>query len=403
MTPLLVTNKKWTFQEGYAWGLLFFAGHLTWFASIVYTQGQGAMRMGAYFGLVAYLSLYSGFWLWFKNLLDNRYVSNIQNHNGKCVASCCTWIISTVTFIYLTCYCSMAIFDCFEGYPLINPLLPLVSWPWYLQPIAYLGAINYWIIIVLVNVSIASLYKKFDIKTLTFLIVLLGFPALFYRNSKKITVSKDGMFYLQPTWNEKNLTPYQIFDEIGKQLDQLATQHTDIKFVFIPESGFCGNLFYWRNQLDRWTGLFSDTTTIFIGAHRYDLDGKKSFNSLYQICDGKIVTIYDKQHLMIFVERIPQLLPLFSGLFTTDDCVFSYPVHDQSKMIMAGFQPIICSELFYEKKKIVKDVPILFICNDSWLSLDYAKQLAKRSSRLYGLRHRLPIVYVGAYDWEIIQ
>ena len=400
MIPLIVTHNTLGFKEGYTWGLLFFGGHFMWLASIVYNQGQGVMRMGAYFGLVAYFSLYSGFWLWFKQLLDG-YVSRIQNHNGKCVASCCTWVISTVTFICLTCYCSMALFDCFEGYPLINPLLPLVSWSWYLEPIVYLGTFSYWIIIVFVNVSIVSLYKKFDIKTLIFLMMLLGFPALFYRYSEKIIVKKDGIFYLQPTWNDRKFTPHQIFDAIGKQIDQLAMQHSNIKFVFIPESGFPCNLLHWGKKLDRWTSLLPDTTTIFIGAHRYH-EGKV-FNSLYQIQDGKIVQMYDKEHLMVCVERIPRWLSISSGLFTTDDCVFSYPMHDQSNLIMAGFQPIICSELFYEKKKVVRGVPILFVCNDSWLSLDYAQQLGKRSARLCSLQYRLPIVYVGAYDWEIIQ
>ncbi len=400
MIPLIITHRTLGFKEGYAWGLLFFGGHFIWVALTVYSQGQGAMRMLAYLSLVAYFSLYSGFWFWFKQLLD-RYVNTIQNLNRKCVASCCTWVISTVTFLCLTCYCSMALLGSFEGYPLMNPLLPLVSWQWYLQPIVYLGTLSYWIIIISVNISIANLYRKCDRVTLTFLILFIGFPALFYQYAHKTYLKKETMFYMQPTWNDKNLTPVQMFHEIGRQLDQVAMNHPDVQFVFIPESGFPCNLLHWGKKLDCWTSLFSDTTTIFIGSHRYDQD--KVFNSLYQICDGKIINIYDKQHLVLGVERIPLWLPLLSGLFTTSDCVFSYPLHDQSNMIMAGFQPVICSEMFYGTKKILKDTPVLFVCNDSWFSLDYAQELAKRCARLCNLKHRVPIVYVASDSWEIIE
>jgi hypothetical protein len=50
----------------------------------------------------------------------------------------------------------------------------------------------------------------------------------------------------------------------------------------------------------------------------------------------------------------------------------------------------------------VQDKPILFICNDSWLALDYAKQLAKRSAKLYSLRYQVPLVYVGSYDYALL-
>jgi hypothetical protein len=80
--------------------------------------------------------------------------------------------------------------------------------------------------------------------------------------------------------------------------------------------------------------------------------------------------------------------------------VFSYPAKNQKNI--GGFQPCICSELFFEKKKSAQSDPILFICNDAWLGLDYAKDLAKRSAQLYNLLHQVLIVYVGSYGMEII-
>lgn len=404
MLPLLVTNKDnvYGFKAGCVWGLIFFGGHLAWLASIVYVKGQGDGCMLVYFAAVAYFSLFSGFWLWFTQLLVYRWVSKIKNLNRKCVALCCTWVISTVTFICITCYCSLAIFVCLDGYPFIHPLLPLVSWTWYIRPVAYFGTIAYVIIIVVVNVTVASLYRKVDGATLIFLLMLLGFPALFQPPLYKVNVHTSEMVYLQPAWNDTRLPSAHMFYEIARQLDCLALHNPHVKFVLIPESGFAYNLLDWRNRLDAWTSLFDDVT-IFIGAHRHDKG--KVFNSLYQINNGKIINYYDKSHLVPFVERMPDWvswIPVFNCVFTTHDQVFSYPIQDQAHVDVAGFQPFICSELFFEGKRPVQDKPILFICNDSWLALDYAKQLAKRSARLYSLRYQLPIVYVGSYDWEVI-
>ncbi len=409
--PLFVTddNNAYGFKAGYTWGLLFFGGHLAWLAYIVYTKGQGCSRMVFYFAAVAYFSLFSGFWLWFKQLLVFRYVRKIKNLNRKWAALCCTWVISTVTFICLTCYCSLAICGCFEGYPFINPLLPLVSWTSWIRPIFQFGTIFYWILIVVVNLSIANFYKIPTINSLIFACLIIFSPSIylmFYKNKNdKNFIKKSDIIYLQPTWNATSLTSAQTFYEIGRHLDKIAATHPDAKFIVIPESGFAYNLMDWENKLNVWTSLFDDIT-IFIGGHFYD-DCGNIFNSLYQISDGKIIARYDKQHLVPFVERIPHWIswmPILKDVFADQSCYFSYPDHDQSSVIMAGFKPRICSELFFTKPTcgpFVNKWPILFICNDSWFALDYARNLAKRSARLYSLQYHVTIVYVGWYDGKV--
>lgn len=449
MLPILITDidNRYGFKAGFVWGLLFFGGHLVWLAVTVYNEGRGNGRMILYFAAVAYFSLFSGFWLWLKQFLEFRLVSNIKNFNRKCVASCCTWVISTVTFICLTCYCSLAIFGCFDGYPFINPLLPLVSWTWYIRPISYFGTIPYLILIVVINLSIANLYKRCTINSLMFVLLIISSPAAFSIFNKKINVkeniNKHEIFYLQPTWsgvalnelcpdkNAMSLTSAQTFYEIARQLDVVAIHSPKVKFIVIPESGFAYNLMDFENKLDAWTSMFDDVT-IFVGAHRASQPSPKAtadaahkatavaapikgasraneqekiFNSLYQISNGKIINWYDKTHLVPFVERIPywvRWIPILKDVFTTHEHTFSYPEHDQSELVMAGFRPCICSELFLNKNRPVNNKPILFICNDSWLALDYAKDLAKRSAMLYSMQHNVPIVYVGSYDWDII-
>ncbi|MDP3788499.1 MAG: hypothetical protein Q8Q60_04280 [Candidatus Chromulinivorax sp.] len=289
----------------------------------------------------------------------------------------------------------------------MNPLLLLVSWTSWIRPVSYFGTISYWILIVLVNLSIANVYNRPTINSLIFIMLIICCPSmisLFVKNKNdKFFIKKNEFFYVQPTWSDVHVDAAQTFYEIARRLDHIAMSDPEVKFVVIPESGFAYNLMGWENKLNVWTSLFDDVT-IFIGGHFYD-DCGNIFNSLYQISDGKIIARYDKQHLVPFVERMPswiQWIPILKDVFIQDSCTFSYPEHDQSDVIMAGFQPRICSELFLNKNRPVNNKPILFICNDSWLALDYARNLAKRSAKLYSLQYQVPIVYVGSYDCQII-
>jgi len=225
---------------------------------------------------------------------------------------------------------------------------------------------------------------------------------LFQPVLKNKIIKKNEMIYLQPTWNDQPLTQAQTFYEIGKRLDWIAIHYPTVKFVLIPESGFAYNLLDWENKLGAWTSLFSSETSIFIGAHRYEQD--KKFNSLYQIQDGKIINWCDKNHLVPFVERIPWIcksIPVLHNFFTDQHAVFSYPITKNRKI--GGFESIICSELFCKDIKPSQDAPILFICNDSWFCLDYAKELAMRCVKLYSMRYSVPVIFVGSDRFEIIE
>lgn len=397
LLPILVSDRdnSYGFKAGYTWGIICFGLHLIWFATLAYANGKGNARILVYVAMVAYFSLYSGFWLWFKQLLVNRWVNQLSTKKGKCVALCCTWVISTVIFLYLTSYCSLAIFDCFDGYPFINPLLPIVSYHTYLGPIFTFNPVFLWILIVLCNFSITIIYNKSTNASLIFVIIIITCQSLFLHISKNNFVKNNDIFYLQPTWNNQDFNQAQLFYEIGRQLDTIAQHNPTTRYIVMPESAFPYNFMAWQDKIDVWTALF-DHVTIFFGGHRHD-DNGKVFNSLYQICGGKIVAWYDKSHLVPFVERMPRL---HAGITLLKDysCLFSYPIHDQLDVTMAEFQPCICSELFCEKKRPVKNRSVLFICNDSWLPLHYARDLAKRCAKLYSLRYQVPVLFVGWYD-----
>lgn len=392
MSILIVhdTNNRYGWKEGLVWGLIFFAGHLAWLLKLIACKGQGDCKFLIYPCAVLYFSLYCAFWLGLKQQLF-RIMTKRIDQKGKCAALCWTWVISTATFIYLTCYCSLAIFGCFEGYPFINPLLPLVSCSRYLKSLPFFGCVGYIIIIVIFNAVTAELYRKADITRLMVMMAFLAFPTILYDHAQKKYVKKIDFFYLQPSWKDLNLTESQTFYEIGRQLNKIVTTHQDVRYIVMPESSFGYNLLAWQDKLAAWTDLF-EGTTIFIGGHGVVDD--KIFNSLYAIHNGTIVGRYDKQHLVPFVERVPRWIRFFSSVFMMDGKEFSYPA-PQDNDNLQGFRPYICSELFFCGKLTKGTDPILCVCNDSWLMYDYAKELALRCAQIYSMQHRLEIVYVG--------
>ena len=403
MLPIIIndTDNTYGFKQGFTWGLMFYSIHLYWLAYTLHTKGEHHLRVIAYILLVLYLSLYSGLWLWGKQLIIHRYVRKITDQKENYVAWCLTWLLSTVSFMLIIQSLSFAILDCFEGYYLANPLLPLVSWPWFMCPLFYFGELLYCVLLVLINLAFARLFIKPDGKSLIYLMILFCFPFFFQPPPSSIIVDCNEIVYLQPSWNDSNLKPAQKFYTISRKLDEIAERCPTVKYIVMPESSFSHSLLDWEDKLDAWTSLFSPSTIIFIGSHRKDAVTGKIYNSLFVIQDGKIIGWYDKQHLVFFTERQPKLFknwPILRDLFISSE--FSYS--EQQDTWCGEFQPAICSEIFCGMRKFKGDKPILFVCNDSWFGLSYARQLAKNAATLCAIKHGVPIVYVGSFDWGVL-
>jgi len=224
---------------------------------------------------------------------------------------------------------------------------------------------------------------------------------LFQPPKVELLLNQDEVVYLQPSWNDLNLTPAQKFYEISRKLDRIAENCSKVQYVVMPESSFGYDLMEWSDKIVAWTSLFSPTVSILVGAHRKQ--GSCTYNSLCHIQDGKIIEWYDKQHLVFFAERQPKLFknwPILSDLFISYE--FSYPEQDQSHLDFAGLQPAICSEIFCGMRKFKHGSPIIFVCHDAWFDCAYAHQLGRNAVQLCAMRYGVPIIYVGSYDWDII-
>jgi apolipoprotein N-acyltransferase len=346
---------------------------------------------------VLYFSVYAGLWLGLQNYLFNRLRKTFLYQQGEYGVVVFTWVIATVTFWYLTCYCSLAIFGCFEGYFLLNPLLPLASFFWWLAPIFYCGTITYWVFIVMINVLLAEYLVT---EKWIYFVGALGFVVfpffVTYPEEKNFFDCSD-YAYVQPTWIGKNIGASELFWMIEKKLAAVAQQYPATRCVILPESAFPYPIEDFDDQLACWSSLFLPETIIVLGCHTSK--NEELYNSVVVIRDGKITQMYHKRNLVPLVERIPKLfgVHVFEDVFTSREYVFSYP-QDQEDEIIGGLVLRICSEFFCNPHYLKSDVPLIILANDSWFNYSTTLQLVYQSVCLFYAKYRKSILYAGTYD-----
>lgn len=167
--------------------------------------------------------------------------------------------------------------------------------------------------------------------------------------------------------------------QVGTCIAQHSYKETDTCIIILPETTFPHNLKDYQDTLPSWCDCHEDIHLI-LGAH--EKQGEKTYNCAYHIYNGEIVQIYKKSHLVPFFEYIPAIFNryLIGEVFTSKKSTFSYPEHDNSDIFLINgekYQLFICSELYQGSKIPAPRTQILFIGNNYWFCMDYAKKLAE--------------------------
>lgn len=162
------------------------------------------------------------------------------------------------------------------------------------------------------------------------------------------------------------------------------------KIMVFPESTFCFDIDHFECFFPIWTEGFDDCLILF-GTH------KKEWNVVYGLCKGQCVFWYKKQHLMPFVEYIPRILDCIgcSRIFLQDHFPdLSGGEQDLIEHKGMIFQIFICSEFFFQAKK-VKGYPILLLYNESWFEWEWMKNLTERFVTLFSFLYQVPVYYTS--------
>jgi len=215
----------------------------------------------------------------------------------------------------------------------------------------------------------------------------------FFYQEKKIPTSH--IKYLKPWWyghHNPMFVGYRMVHDIGEVI--MTCPQT--AYILMPESTFCWDVLEYQKFVPLWCDPDCGATIMF-GGHRC-VDGR-TFNSFIVLRGGKITYYYDKQHLMPFVERVPKICSIFGcGNFfineEVDGCKCSVDCLDTIELCGQTYQVFICSELFFEAKK-VKGYPIILIWNESWFCCKYMKDLAILYIKYFEIKHDVMVLYAS--------
>ncbi|MCX5922961.1 MAG: hypothetical protein NTU89_00160 [Candidatus Dependentiae bacterium] len=402
LIPLLVSNNS--FIKGFAWGLLTCSIKLLWFLMMILTTGCDGLGTTSgvllWISTIVYLSMFSGLWIW--------RITQTSRIEIKFLLT-----ITYFGFMILSC---MAPFGVIEGYPFFNPLISLAYYPqvlWCVKKIGVLGALSCLILFQLFIAKYKELRGRRGLGFLFSVVFFIPFLAEFFfyepNPSKSPTINNSNIKYIQPWWYGcKN--PAFVGHKMAESINDELTKLPKAKAILMPESTFCFEIEDYQSFVSLWSDKDLDAIIMFGGHRRV---GEVVLNSFFMLKRGKIVHVYDKMHLIPFVERSIGWPNNFLFLKILPSCLFPVACrvrHSQRRRLeprgssineksndlihICGqtYQIFICSEFFFEVKK-TKGYPIILICNESWLYFEYMKKFMVLFIKYFEVKYDLHVLY----------
>lgn len=389
--PLVM--RRLTFAKGFVWGLLVFGPHFVWLAVLLATKSHAPMSLAlaGYVGVTIYFALTGGILFWFAGKgavalrAMVRYASAMRSHSPRAgyYKDAAIFSLIAVFYYYFIENYSLFIFGRCEGYPFLNPLIPLAEWRPVIWLVAKVGALVRWVMF-----SGA-------------LILNPGSP------------SDVRLVYMAPV---SGVQDHAV--EVGqcvyhalavRNLGVLATGSKPL-IIVTPESFYPFSLNVRPEQLALWSSVIPDDAYLIVGSQM--LIGRKFYQAAYLTQKGLIRNYYVKHHCMPFVEKIPKLwkrIAPLRELFLQNADEFSrgkmsleqglFDVGTNIRLI-----PQICSEFFFTvsahqvwqvcQAQGNNKTALLLLLNDSWF-VDYFQRMLKAMATLKAAYFGIPVIYVG--------
>ena len=188
---------------------------------------------------------------------------------------------------------------------------------------------------------------------------------------------------------------------LSRQLRYLKSTKPSADIVFSPESAlpFCVNEH--SSVLDA-LALISTGKQLVLSGQRSA--GAKEYSSVYWFSDGILRSVYDKQHLIFFIERAPELFGLSLPFFIGDlcgGCGYFEPGLKKPQPFYFGrdctFSPLICSELFFTDTCATgsRGAQFFALVNDAWYAGSSQPDLLWAAAFLKSWWHACSLLYVS--------
>jgi apolipoprotein N-acyltransferase len=360
---LPMRSSKIAFIDGILWGTCAYSLHLYGIITGIVTlaaQPSWLTWLPGIF-LVVYLAVATGF-LWMVGMWCEQQLSHI----ALLVRIAWLWLY----WLWIT-YGSLFFCGHWEGYLLMNPLLPWAAHPQLLWSVSWFGVIGATLLLCMLSALIAYAveckhYFVLGVILLLFWInlsqkkVILSYSHCWYNNVKTITTP------IIATAHDPSICIH-----IAEHIACAHARNPNLRAIIFPES--C--IYPWRvcaeSLLVQYVPSNSEPCDYIIGSF-YDDNGLYR-NSCYWLRDGILQKRYDKRHAMPLIERLPWFLQFSStvkNLFFNMMPEISPSENERPPMQIGDTKvvPYICSELFINRTPDdhYPDTPIVALINDRW-------------------------------------
>lgn len=394
-------HQKMHFIHGFMWGLILFGVHLVGTFSYLLTLSQDTLftRCMPIICALTYFPLLSGLCFWFTQHVINVCINHMQSYLLM------AWLIAIYKYLYILENISLWPFGQSEGYPLLNPLIPLTAYPASLSLVYILGSQTVILVLLATAASIVWLIVSKTVRALIICSTCISFwlisIALYYPINDSIPTWLDTVVAL-PEVFLNNDSPFKARNQAIVTLSRLIKKFPQVTVVITPESAFYAH----QLQDTEIHSLFDCTHLgknihILMGSFRWD--NGQYYNCLYWINNGTIKYSFKKRHAMLLTERIPAFFnqsDIKQHYFTSTPPITisteKRPLFEITNQIV--LVPYLCSELFFntEADDFYPFDSLVAICNDRWC-WHYFAEIMHHAARLKAITWQRPILYISFY------
>jgi apolipoprotein N-acyltransferase len=366
-------SKRGIFLYGFLWGIIVYGLNFFWFFDLLMKKSGVGTKLSLFLYLifVCYAALTSSV-LFF--LIRLKFI-----------------LFPVLFFVYFLFLSSHLFWFLGEGYPFLNPIIPLMS------------------------------YKIFSVPKI-------------YRMPKlgAVEIGRCGFFYLKPSSAEgcalsKNarFCAQQIYKDLKKL--NLESEKKNFRKIFIlgPETTFPFALDCRGNFIRLWEKVLPENCSLLFGSLRNKVSAplrvvkrestprrrrgahkkrafciKKQYQTVYWLSKEKSC-FYDKTHCVPFVEKLPKFWKKFAWakkFFLQGRLSIAKGKNVTNKfdfMSKISVRPALCSELFFEHLGVEEgQTHIIAFVNDSWFC-SYFREILFLTARLKAFTLGVPMIYVG--------
>ena len=295
----------------------------------------------------------------------------------------------------------------FTGFPW-NPPAAIWSFNYFtMQPLSMIGTWGYSLLTIFAAGALFFVrsYLKGSFILIFPFIAVLSISNIFYKDNlseKKILVS-----IIQPNisqtskWNSK-----ELFNNFQKHLEMTKTLSLNTKSAHIiiwSETAAPYDLSNDETALKMISNILQDKNYLITGFVRYKNSDNKNvktsvYNSIGVISsDGKLISYYDKSHLVPFGEYIPlkKYIPfskITDGIdnFTSGRGLHTIQINNQFK-----FSPLICYEVIFPGKVVdpyARPDVLINLTNDAWYGNTAGPYQHFTLARMRAVEEGLPLI-----------